>query len=80
VEKQATQQVVGQNVIGLSIEQVLEFLPRLPSFSIALVHQGQQQSLVDRGVTEETPAFGAEFVGCGGLVAATGATGRAINL
>ena len=79
MEQEVPELVVAEGVVGLGVEQVLEFLPCFPSPSLVFMHQGQKKALVDRSVAEKTSALGAEFVRRGAQVTATGTTYRAIS-
>jgi hypothetical protein len=79
VKQKVSELVVAQDVIGLGVEQVLELLPSFPPPSLALMHEGQKEALVNRSVAQKTSALGAELVRRGAQVTAAGTTYRALS-
>ena len=60
------QQMIGEHVIGLGLQQSLQFVPGFLTAAFAFVHQSQQQALVDVGIAQEEAALSAELVSlCG---------------
>jgi len=73
VKVEVAQQMVAQHVAGLDLHQPFQLLARLAAAPVALVHQRQEQALIDEGVAEKHPALGTELVSLAGLAPAAGA-------
>ncbi|MGB3564638.1 MAG: hypothetical protein WBH85_00285 [Thermoanaerobaculia bacterium] len=76
VEVHGAEHVVGNNMIGFTLQQPLELTPRFPLFALARGDQGMKDAMIDEGVAEKQAAFGAELVCIGRLMAASRASHR----
>jgi 3-isopropylmalate dehydrogenase len=71
VEVDRAEHVVGDRVVGLCLHEALELQAGRPVISGAFGHERVEDTVVDEGIAQEQPTFGAELIGIGGLVAAT---------
>ncbi len=62
MEVERSQHVIGEDVLGLGLQQVFQVLTRVAAVTVPFLGQRLQEAMIDVSVAQEKPTLGTKLV------------------